>query len=305
MIIIGGGPAGLSAAQWCCEQGFGAVVLEKGPELGGQLLQIHNPVTNYLGLMAKNGLELRNKFLAAIENLKFTRVFNAEISSLDLQEKRVSLGDGTEFTADAIIIATGVRRRKLTVEGEEQFRGKGILESGSKERKNVKGKRVVIAGGGDAAFENALILSQYAASVTIVHRRAEFTARTDFLERVKRAANIEVLTNTIVRRIVGKDAVEAVGLADVNSGHTVLRPANNVLIRIGVQPNTELFSGQIELNPAGYIIVTPTCETSVHRVFAAGDVANPVAPTISTAIGMGATAAKAGALISNQPHTTH
>jgi thioredoxin reductase (NADPH) len=293
VIIIGGGPAGLSAAQWCRDLGLTAVLLEKSSEFGGQLLHIHKPIVNYLGLKSDYGLELRDKFLAATNHLKFTRVFNAEISSFDLREKTIRLADRTEFLSNAIIIATGVRRRKLGVEGEDRFIGKGILESGSKERENTRNKRVVIVGGGDAALENALILSQYAAAVTVVHRRAEFTARTEFLERASRAANIELVVGTIVRRIVGNDVVEAIEIAADNSEKSELRLADQILIRIGVQPNTELFSGQIELDPAGYVIVDRNCETSASRVFAAGDVANPVAPTISTAVGTGAIAVKA------------
>ena len=292
VIIIGGGPAGMSAVLWSCDLGLTALVLEKESEFGGQLLRIHDPVKNYLGIDARNGAELCNEFRNSIERLEFSSVFNANITSVDLRSKTVRLDEGTEFSANAIVIATGVRRRKLGIEGEKEFRGKGILESGAKERKNVEDKRVVIVGGGDAALENALMLSEYAAAVTVVHRRAEFTARPDFLDRAMSTANIEILTDTIVHRIVGKNVVEAVELASVISSRTELRPADNILIRIGVQPNTGLFSGQINLNTAGYITVNNSCETSIDGVFAAGDVANPIAPTISTAAGTGAAAVK-------------
>ncbi|MFN0280293.1 MAG: NAD(P)/FAD-dependent oxidoreductase, partial [Pyrinomonadaceae bacterium] len=130
VIIAGGGPAGLSSLLWCAELGLTAILIEKEPEFGGQLLHTHNSIKNYLGIEAVNGRELRDIFLRQIEKAKIKRLTGAEIVEADLTQKSVTLADGTKYSSRAIIIATGVRRRKLIVPGEEELRGRGILESG-------------------------------------------------------------------------------------------------------------------------------------------------------------------------------
>jgi len=151
VIIIGGGAAGLSAALWCDELGLSAILLEKEAEFGGQLLWTYNAIKNHLGIEAENGLELRDMFVKQIENRSFSIRLRAEIAELNLEGKMVWLENGGEFSARALIIATGVRRKKLDIEGEDEFKNKGILKSGKGDKNSVKGKRVVIVGGGDAA----------------------------------------------------------------------------------------------------------------------------------------------------------
>jgi thioredoxin reductase (NADPH) len=192
-----------------------------------------------------------------------------------------------------MIIATGVRRRKLDVPGEEEFGGRGILESGVGSKDKVSGKTVLIVGGGDAALENALILSRSAGRVIVVHRRAEFTARKDFFDRTKNRPNVEFVTDTRVAAIVGNITVEAVELQNIITGEQSKIAVDAVLVRIGVIPNTELFRGQITLDAADYISIDSLCSSSVEGVYAVGDVANPASPTISGAAGMGAAATKA------------
>ena len=191
-----------------------------------------------------------------------------------------------------LIIATGVRRRRLGVPGETDFQGRGILESGTRDKDTVKGKDVVIVGGGDAAAENAVILSQVAKTVTLVHRRNELSARPEFRHEIDRRDNIQILFDTQVRRFVGDSDVTGVEVIESGRGEGLL-PADAVLVRIGVQPNSELFRGTLEMDSHGYVLIDPSCATSASGVFAIGDVASPLAPTLSTAVGMGATAAKA------------
>ena len=293
VVIIGGGVAGLSTALWCDELGLSALLLEEKAELGGQLLWVHNPVKNHLGIEAENGRELRDAFLRQIEKRDFEMRLDAEITEVDLEKKEISLADGTIFSARALVIATGIRRRKLNVAGEEKFMGRGIIESGKKNARLLAGKRVLIVGGGDAAFENALILAESVSQVVLVHRRKSFSARAEFTQKVKNNSKIEILTETVVREISGGERVEAVTLENSATGNTQVLPTDAVLIRIGVEPNTEFFRGKLELDEKGYIRVDQSCRTSVEGVFAAGDAANPVAPTVSSAAGMGATAAKA------------
>ncbi|MFN0279127.1 MAG: NAD(P)/FAD-dependent oxidoreductase, partial [Pyrinomonadaceae bacterium] len=204
----------------------------------------------------------------------------------------VTLADGTKYSSRAIIIATGVRRRKLIVPGEEELRGRGILESGLTAKNEVSGKTVLIIGGGDAALENALILSETAHKILVVHRGREFRSRTEFVQKARDAQKIEFCLDTQITNIIGTEAVESVELKHLISGEITRVEVDAVLIRIGVEPNTELFRGQIELDEPGYVIIDSNCATSLSGIFAAGDVVNRTAPTISAAVGHGALAVK-------------
>jgi thioredoxin reductase (NADPH) len=292
VVIIGGGVAGISTALWCDELKLSALLLEEKSELGGQLLRTHNEIKNYLGKEVKNGRELRDAFLKQIGNRNFELRVQTRVASIDLEKKEIILSDETLFSARAIVLATGVRRRRLNVEGETEFAGRGIIESGKKTGARLAGKRVLIGGGGDAALENALILVEFAEKITLVHRRKDFRAREEFISQVKNNPKIEILTETAVRKILGNERVESVELENTANGETRILPVDSILIRIGVEPNTEIFRGKLNLDENGYVEINRNCETSVKGVFAVGDVANPLAPTISSAAGMGATAAK-------------
>lgn len=293
VIIIGGGVAGLSSALWCDELGLSALLFEEKNELGGQLLWVYNEIKNYLGREASNGRELRDIFVEQIAARQFEMRLNARISKIDLEKKEVTLADQNTFSARAIVIASGISRRKLNVAGEDDFKDRGIIESGKKNADSVKGKNVVIIGGGDAAFENALILGENADRVTLIHRRRNFRAREEFVSQVEQNPKVEILTQTAVLKIAGKEHVESVEIKNLHTGESRILPADTVLIRIGVEPNTSMLRGQLELDKNGYVIINSECESSAKGVFAVGDVANPTAPTISSAAGMGATAAKA------------
>lgn len=292
VIIIGGGPAGLSASIWCEELGLSALLLEGREELGGQLLITHNEIKNHLGIEAKNGREMRDIFVRQARKSRFDHLLESEVLSLDPEKKTISLKNGESFSAGTFIIATGVRRRKLNIEGEEIFRNKGILESGVRDKDLVKEKKVLIVGGGDAAFENALILGDAASEATLVHRRKDFRACAEFLEKAAHNPKIQILTETIVREIIGTDKLEVVKLENLKSGDTFYLDVEAMLIRIGVEPNTDFLRGKIDLDEHGYVKTNDLGETSVEGIFAVGDVANPLAPTISGAVGMGATAVK-------------
>lgn len=292
VVIIGGGPAGMSAALWCSDLGLRCLLIEKSEELGGQLHKIHNPITNYPGLRVNNGREMLDRFLDSLSGARFERLTGVGVASINPDQMTVSTADGRAIRAKAIIIATGVSRRRLGVPGEEKFRGKGILESGAKDRELTRGKRVVIVGGGDAAIENALMLSEYAASVIVVHRRSEFSARQDFMASVNERENVTLLRSTKVLRIGGADQVEWVEIADA-AGRSRSLPFDHILIRIGVEPNSEFVNGEIELDDKGYIRIDPECRTNRSDILAIGDVACPLSPTISTATGTGTAAAKA------------
>jgi len=293
VIIIGGGAAGLSAALWCDELGLNTLLLESNAELGGQLLWIYNEIKNHLGSEAKNGRELRDIFVRQIETRNFTLRLETKVREVDLEKKSVVLEKGETLFARAIIIAAGIKRRKLNVAGEEKFQNKGIIQSGKRDQNLVKGKTAAIIGGGDAAFENALILAETATKVLLVHRGKDFRARKEFVGKVLENPKVEILTETVLTKFIGNEEIEAVELKNLKTGDTKILPAEAALIRIGVAPDTEIFRGKIDLDERGYIKIDSRCETNVKGVYAVGDAANPVAPTVSSAVGMGATAAKA------------
>lgn len=293
VIIVGGGAAGLSAALWCDDLKLKALLLEAGAELGGQLLWTHNRIENHLGtLSAANGRELRDLFVEQIEAREFQLRLSCEIVRIDFENKIVTLASGESFAARFLIVATGIRRRKLNVEGEDEFKGKGIIESGKREQKTVAGKRAAIVGGGDAAFENALILAETARRVFLICRGKTFRARAEFVERVSANPKIEILTETAVRKTVGRERLESLDLENTQTGEKFNLPVDALLTRVGVEPNTEIFRGRLDLDEQGFIKINALCETNIKDIYAIGDAANPIAPTVSGAIGMGATAVK-------------
>ncbi len=292
VIIIGGGPGGLSAAFWCAELGLKAALFEKEPEFGGQLLWTFNSITNYLGIEEISGRELRDKFLQHVENKHVQLVCGISVNSVDLKQKSICLSDGRRLSAKAIIIATGVRRRQLGVPGESEFRNRGILDSGVRSKNEVAGKTVLIVGGGNAAVENAAILCEVAEKVILVHRRDKFTARQEFVKRIEIAGNIDIIFNSQLVEIFGSKSVEGVIVKNISTGMSIRIATDAVLIRVGAEPNTSLFDGQLTSGSRGYIEVNHDRKTSVTAVFAIGDVANPLTPTISSAVGTGATAVK-------------
>ncbi len=292
VIIIGAGPAGLSAALWCEELGLDTLVLEQGAEIGGQLLSVYNPIGNYLGVETRDGRELRDLFAAQVAEKEFDLWTQVEIESVDLRARRVALRSAEQLQAISIIIASGVRRRRLGVSGEAELAGRGVVESASRDRDLLAGRDVCIVGGGDAAAENALILAEVCPTVTLVHRGKQLGARSEFVERIGGEHCITVFKEARLERIIGEAEVEGVEIRRDGAIKPFQMAVQGVLIRIGVEPNTELFREQVHVDERGYIVVTGEQETSIENVFAVGDVSNPHAPTISGATGAGATAAK-------------
>ncbi len=292
VIIIGAGPAGLSAALWCDELGLDTLVLEHAAEVGGQLLHVHKRIGNYLGVEAANGTELRDLFAAQVEDCEFDLWTQVEIESVDLRAKRVSLRSGEELQAIALVIATGVRRRRLGVPGVEEFEGRGVMRSGLLERDAYAGEDVCVVGGGCEAAEDALLLADVCATVTLVHRGEALGARREFAEQIQGDHRITVFKEATLERVIGGERVEAVEILRRGAIKPFRMAVRGVLVRVGVEPNVELFAGQAHADERGYLVVTGEQETSVEQVFAVGDISNPLAPTISGACGAGATAAR-------------
>lgn len=292
VIIVGAGPAGMSAAVWCSDLGLRAVVLETGPEKGGQMLSIYNQIDNYPGRPASDGRELRDEFLKSLSNCQACFVHDAAAIGLDPKSMTVEATDGRKYTGKKIVVATGIRRRRLNVPGESEFEGKGILISGARDRMDVSGKTAAIIGGGDAALENSLILAEKAERVYVIHRRGELRAREKFVEKAKENSRIEFILSTEVAAIKGDRMLGSLDLKDRSSGTISQLRIDRLLIRIGVEPNSELLKNKCALDDAGYVIVDRVGRSSVPGLYAVGDVANPVSPTIATSVGTGAAAVK-------------
>ncbi|MEK6282285.1 MAG: FAD-dependent oxidoreductase [Acidobacteriota bacterium] len=292
VIIIGAGPAGLSAALWCDELGLDTLVLEQNERVGGQLHSIYGPIENYPGVSARNGEEFFETFSERVNDADFDLWTSVEIESVDLKAKKVSLRSGEQLQSISIIVATGIRRRQLGIPGEAEFAGRGIIESPTRDRENFAGQDVCVIGGGDAAAENALLLAEVCPTVTVVHRSKSLKARREFAERLKTEHSITIFPESVVTKLLGNDEVEAVEILRKDAIKPFQMAVRGVAIRIGVEPNTEIVRGQAGLDELGYVLVTSQQETTVANVFAIGDVSNPLAPTISGASGAGATATK-------------
>ena len=294
VIIIGAGPAGLAAAFWCEELGLDTLLLEQDERPGGQLLQVYNPINNYPGLRAANGQEFFERaFSSRIDEADFDLWTEVEIESVNVKAKRVSLRSGEQLQTIALVLATGVSRRRLGIPGEAEFRGRGIIESATRDRDLFSGQDVCVIGGGDAAAENALLLAEVCPTVTLVHRGKKLSARREFLEQLQTNHCLTIFTESIVTRILGDEKVEAVEISRKEGLKPFQMAVRGVLIRIGVDPNTQLVREQLQLDNNGYVIVNSIHETIIPNVFAIGDVSNPVGPTISGACGAAATVAKA------------
>ncbi|MDQ3175340.1 MAG: NAD(P)/FAD-dependent oxidoreductase [Acidobacteriota bacterium] len=292
VVIIGAGPAGLAAALWCDQLGLDTLILEQSETVGGQLHSIHGAIENYPGVRALNGAELLARFADQIDNAGFDLWTNVEIASVDLAAKRVSLRSGEQLQSISIIIATGVSRRQLGIPGENEFSGTGIVDSAARDRNLFAGKDVCVIGGGDAAVENALLLADVCPTVTLVLRGKKLRARREFVEQLQTNHCITVFTESVVSRIIGNEEVEAVEILRKEAIKPFQMAVGGVLIRIGVEPNTDSFRDQLQLDEKGYVVVTSQQETTLTNVFAIGDVSNPMASTISGATGAGATSAK-------------
>jgi thioredoxin reductase (NADPH) len=290
VIIIGGGPAGLSAAIWCGDLGLKYCLIERSSEFGGQLDWIHLPIKNYPGVPSIGSTEFLKNLVSGLQGDSTLRL-GIDVSGVQLEPLSISI-DEEPVEARSLILATGVRRRELGVPGEREFAGKGILSSGSQDPEAVSGQTVVIVGGGDAALENANILAPYAEKVFVVHRRTTFSARPEFVENAQARKNVEFLMGSVVESFIGDEELKAVRVLKTEESVTTQIPASKALIRIGVVPNSEAFRHIVTTDRSGYIEIDSTCRTNVEGIFAVGDVACPVSPTIATAVGMGATAAK-------------
>ncbi|HKX31829.1 MAG TPA: FAD-dependent oxidoreductase [Blastocatellia bacterium] len=291
VIIIGGGPAGMSALIWCHSLDLSAVLFEETDELGGQMLQMFHQVFDYPGLIAANGRELRDHFAEQLNELGLDYRPGCKIEQVNLRERQL-LCDQQLLSGRAMIIATGARRQRLNVPGEDEFETRGVSFSGTRDHSRYAGKKVCVIGGGDSAFQNSLILARICPHVTLIHRSEQFRARSGWVEQALENPAISMVTRATVKAIEGGERVERLMIEDSTTGETRAIEAEAVIIKIGMIPNTEAFAGQLELSEAGYLKVDQRQRTSLEMVYAIGDVRRPVCLSVATAVGDGAMAAK-------------
>ncbi len=295
VIILGSGPAGYTAAIYAARAMLKPLLIQ-GLQPGGQLT-ITTDVENYPGFSKViQGPWLMDEMKAQAEHMGTEMVLD-QIVKVDLSRRPFLLeGDsGDSYTCDALIICTGAQARWLGLDSERAFQGFGVSACATCDGFFYKGKEVVVVGGGNTAMEEAIFLTRFASRVTIVHRRDSFRGEKILQNRVAGNPKIEVVWNSTIDEIVGTTdpkAVTGVRLKNVRTGAVALRPADGVFIAIGHAPATELFKGQLETTPSGYLVSKPdSTATAIPGVFAAGDVKDEVYRQAVTAAGMGCMAA--------------
>lgn len=291
VIIIGGGPAGMSALLWCRSLNLRAVLLEQAPELGGQMLRMFHRVENYPGLNGLTGSELRDQLAAHLAELKLDYRVGCRIEEINLRARRL-LCNGQPFNGGAFIIATGARPRKLGIPGEDRFARQGVSYSATRDHSLYAGKKVCVIGGGDSAVENSLLLARVCPQVTLIHRSDQFRARAEWLQQARETPNISIITFAEAKAITGRERIDGLIVTDLRTSKESRLDLEAVFIKVGITPNTENFRGQVELDEAGYIKADRHQRTSIERVYAAGDVCRPVCLSVAMAVGQGAAAAK-------------
>ena len=290
VLILGSGPAGLSAALYAARAELAPVVLT-GIQLGGQAALTYT-VENYPGFPeGVGGAQLGELFQKQAEHFGAKVEFDTA-SQVDFSRSpfRVKTDSG-EYLADSVIIATGASPNQLGVPGENRLTGRGVSYCATCDGWFFKDKKVVIVGGGDSALEEGLFITRYASSVTIIHRRQELRAGPILQKRAAEHPKVNFVWNTVITEVLGAETVEAVRLKNVMTGAETILETDGVFIFIGHTPNTQLFAGQLELDDRGYLKVNQRMQTSKPGVFAGGEVGDPHYRQVVTSAGMGAAAA--------------
>lgn len=292
LVIIGGGPAGLTAGLYGARAGLSALILEKMSP-GGQVT-ITDMVENYPGFVEPiSGYELVEKMIAQVTK------FGVEIRSADVtgissppgeNHKLISINGGDPIAALSVIIATGAQSKLLGVPGEDRFWGRGISACATCDGMFYRDKHVVVVGGGDTAAKEAVFLTRFASKVTMVHRRDRLRATKILQDKLFAEDKIEVIWKTVVKEIMGDSAVEAVRLTNVETDEESILECDGVFLFVGFTPNTAFLGDFLELDDRGYVIADDDMKTSVPGVFACGDARKKLLRQIITACGEAATA---------------
>ena len=296
LIIIGSGPAGLSASIYARRAGFDVLVLEKNAMSGGQVLNTYE-VDNYPGLPGISGFDLGMKFRQHAEDMEVP-FETAQVTGIidEKGAKTVIATDGKEekrYETRAVLIATGASHALLHVPGEDRLTGRGVSYCATCDGAFFRGKTAAVVGGGDVAVEDAVFLARICAKVYLIHRRDSLRAAQSLQDAMFQYSNVEVIWDSVVEEICGQDQVEALKLRNLKQETEQTIETDGVFIAVGLRPNSELFRQIVPCDEAGYIIAGEDCTTQTEGIFAAGDVRTKSLRQIVTAVADGANAISA------------
>jgi thioredoxin reductase (NADPH) len=292
VIIVGSGPAGLTAAVYAARADLKPLLIE-GSQAGGQLM-LTTDVENYPGfpdgILGPDLMDQMRKQAARFD----TRIETADVTKVDFSSRPFKVWVGAdEHLAESVIISTGASARWLDVPGEERLRGRGVSACATCDGFFFRDQEIVVVGGGDTAMEEAMFLTKFATKVTIIHRRDEFRASAIMATRALDHPKVEVIWDSVVEEMLGEDEVTGVKVRNVKTDEVSLLNTSGVFVAIGHTPNTSLFTGQLDMDEVGYINLRGdgSTATSIDGVFAAGDVADSTYRQAVTAAGTGCQAA--------------
>lgn len=290
LIIIGAGPAGLSAAVYGIRAGLDLIVIEQKPMGGGQVIDT-SEVDNYLGIPGIGGFELGEKFRQHADSLGVVFQSGNVVSIQDGNDRKVvETADGTRYEARALIIAGGAQHAKLGVPGEDSFRGQGVSYCATCDGAFFRKRDVAVIGGGDVAVEDAVYLAAFCRKVYLVHRRDSLRAAKSLQKKLFSCENVEVVWDSTLQKISGSDLVESITVRQIRENREREIAVDGVFIAVGMRPNTEAYRQTVACDEGGYLIAGEDCVTNVPGIFAAGDIRTKKLRQIVTAVSDGACA---------------
>ncbi len=293
LVIIGSGPAGLSAAVYGMRAGLNLLVVERNPMSGGQVLNTYE-VDNYLGMPGINGFDMGVKFREHADKLG-APFLEAEVTGLTEGEiKTVHTTEG-DLRAKAVILATGAHHAQLEVPGEEALSGMGVSYCATCDGAFYRGKTVAVVGGGDVALEDAIYLTRFCGKVYLIHRRDELRGAHVLQEQLRALPGAEILYSHVVKEIQGQEAVTGVLLEDLKSGERRILSVDGVFVAVGIRPETELLKDLALCDEAGYVPAGEDGATGVPGIYVAGDIRRKPLRQVVTAVADGANAVTAAA----------
>ena len=271
LVIIGSGPAGMTAAIYAKRAMLDCILLEKEYLPGGQVIKTYE-VDNYPGIPKTNGMELSSKFSEHANELGVERM-TAEVRNIkaDGEIKEIEVGSGETLQTKTIILATGAVHRTLSVPGEEKFTGMGVSYCATCDGAFFRDKVTAVVGGGDVALEDAVFLSRMCKKVYLIHRRDEFRGAKILQDQVQKSENIEILWDTVVTEIIGENTVEKISIQNEHNHVDNTLEVDGVFVAVGTKPASDLLKGQIEMDEQGYILAAEDGVTSIPGIFAGGD----------------------------------
>ncbi len=293
VIIIGAGPAGLTAGIYLARSRVKTLILSDGMA-GGQMNLTHE-IANYPGIEKISGYQLASVMKKQAQNFGCDIKTNVKIETMNLKEdtKSITLSDGNQFTAKAVIVAPGGRPRTLGIPGENAFKGRGVSYCATCDGDFFTGKEIVVVGGGNSAIEESISLTKYASKLTIVHQFDYFQAFPHIVEEAKQNPKIHFVLNSTLSEIYGNEQIEGVKIINLVTNKEQNYSTNGVFIFVGYQPDTEFLKGHISLNERNEILVDKNMQTDIKGVYAAGDCIEKRYRQITTAVGEATVAAMA------------